>query len=144
MKNRTNRKLTLFQKNRRGNILIENVIFIILNVVFLAILAGFIYKQGNGVTVLEQSYAKNIALLIDSAKPITEMTLSMEDAFKLAKKNKIPNEEIVTINGNIVTVKLSSDSGYQYSFFNNVDATAYPDIFPKENYIIKINGYIYE
>lgn len=128
-------------KSKRGSILIENVIFIVLNVVFLAILAGFIYKQGSGLIVLEQAYAKNIALLIDSAKPITEMNLKMDDAFKLAQKNGINREQIVTINGNVVTVKLSSDSGYKYSFFNNVDVTTYPDIFPKNNYLIKINGY---
>jgi hypothetical protein len=128
-------------KNKVGSILIENVIFIILNVVFLAILAGFIYKQGNGAIVLEQSYAKNIALLIDSAKPITEMNLKMDDAFNLAKKNGVNREEIVTINENGVTVKLSPDSGYKYSFFNDVDVTVYPDIFPKTNYLIKINGY---
>jgi hypothetical protein len=130
-----------FPKNRKGNILPENVIFIILNLLFLTILIGFISKQGNGAIVLEQSYAKNIALLIDSAKPITEMTLDMKDAFNLAKKNGIPLEEIVKIDGNTVTVKLSSGGGYQYSFFNNVEVTAYPDILPNQNYIIKINGY---
>jgi len=126
---------------KRGTILLENIIFIILNLVFLTILILFLFRQGSGAIVLEQSYAKNIALLVDSAKPITEMKLNMEDAMNLAEKNGVAREEIVKINGNVVTVKLSSKGGYQYSFFNSVDVTAYPDVSPEKNYIIKINGY---
>jgi hypothetical protein len=129
------------KKKKQGTILVENVIFIVLNLLFLIILILFLYRQGNGAVVLEQSYAKNIALLIDSAKPITEMKLNMEDAFSLAQKNGVKPEDIVKINENIVTVKLSDKGGYQYSFFNNVDVTTYPDISPNKNYIIKINGY---
>ena len=130
-----------WRDNKSGTILIENVIFIVLNILFLVILILFLYRQGNGAIVLEQSYAKNIALLIDSAKPITEMKLNMDDAFTLAQKNGVKPEDIVKITGNIVTVKLSDKGGYQYSFFNNVDVTTYPDISPNKNYIIKINGY---
>jgi hypothetical protein len=126
---------------KKGTILVENVIFIVLNILFLTILILFLYRQGNGAVVLEQSYAKNIALLIDSAKPITEMKLNMDDAFTLAGKNGVNPEDIVKINGNIITVKLSDKGGYQYSFFNNVDVTVYPDVSPNKNYIIKINGY---
>jgi len=121
-------------------ILLENTIFIILNLAFLTILVLFLLKQGSGVIVLEQSYAKNIALLIDEGKPITEMKLNMEDAMNLAEKNGVAREEIVKITDNIITVKLTPNGGYQYSFFNDVDVTAYPDVFPEKNYIIKING----
>jgi len=126
---------------KRGSLLVENVIFIVLNLIFITILAFFIFRQGNGAIVLEQSYAKNIALLIDTAKPITEMKLNMEDAMTLAEKNGVRREEIVTKKGNVITVKLSKQGGYQYSFFNNVDVSIYPDVVPEKNYIIKINGY---
>lgn len=128
-------------KNKRGNVLIENVIFIILNLIFLCLLEVFIIKQTNSSSLLEQSYAKNIALLIDSAIPVTEIVLDMDDAFKLADKNNVLREDIVRIAGNSVEIKLSSKEGYKYSFFKNVDVTAYPDIFPENKYIIKINGY---
>lgn len=135
-------KPTIFlTKNRRGTILIENIIFIILNLAYLSILVLFLFRQGNGAIALEQSYAKNIALLIDSSKPVMEMKLNMEDAMNLAEKNGIAIEDIVKIAGNIITVKLSSKGGYEYSFFNEVDVTAYPDVSPEKNYIIKINGY---
>ena len=119
----------------------ENVIFIVLNLVFLSILILFIYIQGNGAVLLEQSYAKNIALLIDSGKPVMDLKINMKDAFDLAEKNKVSPEDIVSIEGNLVIVKLSDKGGYKYSFFNDVDVSVYPDIFPNPNYIIKINGY---
>lgn len=131
----------LLPQSRSGQILLENVIFIILNLAYLTILVLFLFRQGSGAIVLEQSYAKNIALLIDSSKPITEMKMNMEDAIDLAVKNGVSREEIVKINNNIVTVKLSTKGGYSYSFFNHVDVTSYPDVFPEKNYIIKINGY---
>jgi hypothetical protein len=130
-----------FSKNHKGTILIENLVFIILNILFLTILILFLARQGNGAIVLEQSYAKNIALLIDAGRPVMEMKLNMEDAMNLAEKNGVKREEIVKIKGNTITVKLSSKGGYSYSFFNNVDATAYPDIPSEKNYIIMINGY---
>jgi len=126
---------------KRGTILVENVIFIVLNLVFLSILILFINMQGSGAVLLEQSYAKNIALLIDSAQPVTDLKLNMRDAFALAEKNGINPEDIVKIDENVVIVKLSSQGGYKYSFFNDVDVSVYPDIFPNKNYIIKINGY---
>lgn len=141
-RNKKSLQLTIFQKkNRKGQLLLDNIIFIILNLAVATILTLFLLRQGSGIIVLEQSYAKNIALLIDEGKPVTEMKLNMQDAFDLAQKNGIAREDIVKITGNIVTVKLSSKGGYQYSFFNNLDATAYPDLSPAPNYIIKINGY---
>lgn len=127
--------------NKKGTLLVENVIFIILNLLFLAIVILFLVKQGSGAILLEQSYAKNIALLIDSAKPVMELRLNMDKGIELAEKNGVSIDEIVQINGNIVKVKLSEEGGYEYSFFNNVDVTVYPDIVPNPYYIIKINGY---
>jgi hypothetical protein len=128
--------------NKRGNLLIENVIFILLNFVFLAIMVLFLFRQGSGTVVLEQSYSKNIALLIDSAKPGTEMRINMEDAMKLAEGNGVKREEIIKISGNIIVVRLTQKGGYQYSFFNDVNVSVYPDENPAEKYyIIKINRY---
>jgi len=113
-------------ENKRGTILIENIIFIVINLLFLAILVLFIARQGSGAIDLEQAYAKQIALLIDSAKPVSILELNMDEALKVSGKNGIPFDSIVQITGNEVFVKLSEKSGYGYSFFNDVDATAYP------------------
>ncbi len=133
---------------KKGELLISNIIFIVLNLVFLAILIVFIVKQGSGAIVLEQSYAKQIALLIDSAKPITEVRMDMKEGIEKAKneigEERIKNKEVVKITGNLVTVKITDKGGYSYNFFNDVDATAYPEIVNGEFtgfYIIKINNY---
>jgi hypothetical protein len=124
-------------KEKRGNILTGNVIFIILSLVFLSLLILFIFRQGAGINTLEQSYSKQIALLIDSAKPGMKITLDMEDAKNSGgdwfKKNY---PKSVRVNGNIVTVQLSEKSGYEYSFFNDVKPSF--DIYPEGKIFILI------
>ena len=107
-------------KYKKGDILIEDIIFLILNLAFLSILVLFILKQGLGVIVLEEFYAKQTALLIDSSEESSRLMLDVSEGVEIGEKNGIPPSEIISINGNIVTVKLSEDSGYSYSFFNDV------------------------
>jgi hypothetical protein len=119
---------------RKGTILVENVIFIILNLMFLAILVLFLVKQGSGAIVLEQAYSKQIAMLVDSANPVMLIKIDMEKGKNLAEENGINFNDVVSINGNLVRVKLSNGEGYTYSFFNNVDVSAYADRDDKGNY----------
>ena len=123
---------------KKAQILVENVVFIILNLIFLTILILFIYSKSGSEALLEEKYAKQIALIIDSAKPQMEIHLNMEDAIKKAK-NKWGEDKIgkiVSISGNTVTVKLREKGGNSYSFFNDVDVSAYQD---KENYVITVS-----
>ena len=85
--------------------------------------------------VLEEKYAKQIALIIDSAKPGMEISLNMEDAVEKAN-DKEWKGKIVSISDNIVTVKLTDGGGYSYSFFNNVGLS--------KNYHYAIDGKEYE
>jgi hypothetical protein len=112
---------------KRGEILIGNIVFILINLIFISLLILFLLRQGNGVIVLEQLYAKEIALTIDYAEPVMLIKLDMERGMKLAKKNGIDFDDVVKIEGNIVRVKLSDNSEYTYSFFNDIKAGAYPD-----------------
>jgi hypothetical protein len=127
--------------NKRGAILVENIVFIVLNLIFLTILVMFLMRQGGGAVVMEQGYAKEIALMIDAAQPGMEIHFDMEDAKELAKKNGFEPDEIVKKQDNIITVKLSKDSGYSYSFFNDVDVSVFSDAVNTNAYVIKINGY---
>ena len=115
---------SLAAKNRKGNILTENVIFIILNIAFLSILIVFIFSRAGSAAVLEEKYAKEIALAIDSARPGMIIYLDMSDAIKAAGKNGLGPNGLVKIDGNIVTVDLQGKGGYSYSFFNDVDASS--------------------
>jgi hypothetical protein len=136
-----------YKKNKKANILMENIIFIVLNLVFLSILILFLFSNIGNVAVLEEKYSKQIALIIDSSKPKMEISINMEDAFEESKdewgEEKIDEVikkygELIVINENIVTVKLKDGKGYSYSFFNDVKADAY---YAQDNkqYIITIN-----
>jgi hypothetical protein len=129
---------------KRGQILAENVIFIILNLLFLTILLLFIHSKTGGEFLLEEKYAKQIALMIDSSKPKTTIYLNMEDAIEKAKGNGIDPREIVKIQGSVVTVKLREKGQYSYSFFNNVKVSSNLDTSnPKEpkEYVFIISEY---
>jgi len=113
--------------NKRGTILVENVVFIIINLIFLSLLVIFLLKQSSGAIVLEQTYSKQIAMLVDSARPVMVIKMDMEKGRKVAEKNGIDFNNVVKIDGNIVQVKLSSKAGYTYAFFNDVDVSAYAE-----------------
>ncbi|MCW8965125.1 MAG: hypothetical protein OQK82_00350 [Candidatus Pacearchaeota archaeon] len=128
--------------NNRGEILVENIIFIILNLIFLTVLVMFIARQGEGAVVLEERYAKEIALLIDASQPIMTMQIDMEDAREVAEDNGILFEDILKIENNVVTVKLSEKSGYSYSFFNNVEVTEpFVDATEDDVFVVKVLRY---
>ena len=123
----------------KGNILTENIIFIVLNLAFITILLIFLFSKTESASVLEKKYAKQIALLIDAAEPLMTIHLNMEDALDVAEKENFPAGEIVKITGNLVTVKLREDGGYSYSFFNDVEANANFDTLNKKEYYFVIS-----
>ena len=124
--------------NKKGNILTENIIFIVLNLVFLVILMLFLFSKTGTASVLEEKYAKEIALAIDAAEPAMTIHLNIEDAIEIAEKENFPLGEIVKINENIVTIKLREKGGYSYSFFNDVNVVPNFDNGNKEYYFVVI------
>jgi len=127
------------RNSKRGNILTENVIFIVLNLIFLTILFLFLFSKMGDVGILEEKTAKQIALIIDSAKPGMEISLSIKDAVEKANKENREGK-IVFIEGNIVTVQLKEGKGYSYSFFNDVELNKnyhYADEGNEYNFIVE-------
>ena len=121
---------------KRGSILIEKVLFIILNLVFLTILILFLSKQGAGATVLEKTYSKQIALMLDASKPGTILKLNLNELKEVSDKKGIAFEDVVKINENLVIVKLSDKGGSTYSFFNDIEVIAFSD---EEYYIFTVD-----
>ena len=121
---------------KRGNILTENIIFIVLNILFLTILVIFLVSKMGGAAVLEEKYAKQIALIVDSAEPGMTIHLNMEDAIEKAEEEGWDTANIVIRNQNIITVKLREKGGYSYSFFNDVEVNVNPDIRNKEYFFV--------
>lgn len=107
--------------NKKGNILTQNIIFIILNLVFLSILVIFLFSKMGSAAVLEEKYAKQIALILDSAEPGMIISLNMEDAIKIAKKENRNLDDVISVQDNVVTVQLREKGSYSYSFFNDLD-----------------------
>ena len=110
-------------RNKKGeSFVFELVIFIILNIVFSSLLIVFAVRSGNGTLIYEQSYAKQIGLLIDQAKPEMTLFVDMTKANEVAEKNK-KNDELVKIDNEKgeILVSLSSKGGYSYSYFTDYD-----------------------
>jgi hypothetical protein len=130
-------------KNKRGNILTQNIIFIVLNLIFFAILVIFLFSKTGSAAVLEEKYAKQIALIIDAAEPGMIISLNMEDAIKIAEKEKQDLDNIVSVRDNVVTVQLREKEYYSYSFFNDIDVSIYPNSSaqPVKEYIIFMGNY---
>lgn len=106
-------------RDKNGQILTENLIFIILNLVFLSILILFIYSKMSGPALMEEQYSKQIALLIDASKTPTLIKLDMKEAFLKAKGNGVLVENVVTLTNNVVNVNIAGKKGYDYSFFRD-------------------------
>jgi hypothetical protein len=130
-------------KKRGSTLLTENVIFIILNVTFIAILVIFLVSKSSNTALMEEKYAKEIAMAIDASSPVMQISINMADAISAAKKGLGEKnlDQMVKFDGNIVTVKLGDDKGYSYSFFNNVNITGgYVDA-AKNQYVLFIKKY---
>jgi len=110
-------------KNKKGEMLHETVIFVILNIIFFVVMMLFINLQSSSIHLMEEEHAKQIALLIDSSRPDTNINVFMGEFFARAEKNKINrvNSVIIDNEKNLVIVKGSEDSSFEYGFFNDVN-----------------------
>lgn len=132
---------------KKGNILTENIIFIILNLAFIGIIVLFISLKTGDAAVLEEVYAKQIAMMIDAAKPGMIISLDMKEGVEKLEKEKNKKideltkeeiESIVKVQGNIVSVSLRKDKSYSYSFFNDVNVNSYINTENNEEFIFVI------
>ena len=113
--------------NRRGErdgVLMANIMYIIVFVIFLGLMYSFVSSQREGASIWEDYYAKEICKIIDFAKPGDSITLDVHKATEIAKKNELRSfSEIFMIDNaeNEVCVKLSRGRMSCYSYFNDVD-----------------------
>lgn len=109
----------------------ENLIFIVLNTIFFVIFFVFVARASTGAAFYEQLYAKQISLLIDSAKPGMNIEIDVSKLVKLAKKNKLENWQAfdcVQVNKEKqeITVK-ASQKQYTFLYFNSLKFNFYYD-----------------
>lgn len=107
--------------NKKGeDFSLEEIVFIIVNILFFVSLLLFVRNTSNGAFVTEQFYAKQIALLIDSSNPGTRISIDISEAYNVAKGNKMDLNHIIQFEKNKVVVGLSGSRIYAYNYFNNV------------------------
>ena len=107
-------------KNRKGDVEVLNstIIFLILNVLFFAGMFLFVVEKTNSHAVLEEVYAKKIALLIDNAEKGITMNIDVKELYEAAKENNYPAGQVININNeeNKVTMKVKEGTGYGHSY----------------------------
>lgn len=111
---------------------------IIIHLIFFTLLSAFIFVKSDDSSRIEEAYAKKIALILDAAKPGMEVSIDMQKAIQ--ENNPDYVGKIVSIEGNLVTVKLNEKGGYSYSFFNDVELTKkyfYPSDGNEFNFIVE-------
>ncbi|MEK6935378.1 MAG: hypothetical protein AABW67_01185 [Nanoarchaeota archaeon] len=113
------------EKNKKANITLETIIFILLNLVFFVVMLVFAYSSGDKEFVYEQTLAKEVALIIDNAKPNTIISLDIDKYADLAEKNKQHMEKIIQLNKkeNSVEVNLKQKGGYSYQYFSDYEVS---------------------
>ncbi|MEM3405541.1 MAG: hypothetical protein QW117_01040 [Candidatus Pacearchaeota archaeon] len=131
--------------NKKGQQLLEeNIIFLILNMIIFVTLLIFVYNSSNGKLIDEQYYAKEIALLINSAEPNTTIYFDLSYLYKKyekeIEKGILKKENLIKINNEkgIVYFSLNPQTYYSYYFFNNVKINTY---FEDNHLILKIESY---
>jgi len=102
---------------KRASIPMENIVFLILTLIFFVTLMVFVGKSSTSASIYEEIYAKKIALLIDRAKPDTYIYIDISKIVEIAKKNNIKPEDIFEIKDNYVKVNVGF--GYSFKYFNN-------------------------
>ena len=114
------KKRNFFKNKKADTIVFETVIFILLNLIFFVVMLVFARSSGSLASVYEETYAKQIALLIDNAKPEMSILVPMDNLIKIAEKEGKSAEEIVILDGeeNIVIVSLKKKGGFKYQYFS--------------------------
>ena len=108
------------KKGEGQDILYPQVLFTLLNLIFFSLLLVFVSNSSEGALVYEESYAKQIALLIDKAEGSTTFFVDFEKGLEIAEKNKIlQSENLVRISNNEIVVKLSDSEGYRMKYFSD-------------------------
>ena len=112
----------IFLNKKATDSLMETVVYTIVIAAFFAAMLLFVSRAGSGATLVEQIYAKQIALAIDKAKPGTIIEMDTSKLYEVARKNKFTGKVInIDNDNNKVQVKLVDGKGYEFNFFNSAD-----------------------
>ena len=112
------------RENKRGDgsdLTYSLTVFLILMAVMTSASLYYLYSSSSITGIYERAYSKQIALILNSAKPGTEIKLEFDGMREIAAEHKY-NGAIVSIKPkeNLIFVQLSPKSGYSYQFFTDL------------------------
>ena len=111
-----------FKSNRKGmTTLLVLVVFLVLVFSFVAIMVTFIDYSGSRTLIYEQSYAKQIALIIDNSRPEMAVLLDVSEGLEVAKKQDVDLSKSFVLKDGRVLVDLGRSGGYSYEYFSDYD-----------------------
>jgi hypothetical protein len=107
---------------KKADLNYDQIALIVMVLVFSMIFLMFIGRYSNNSLIYEQTYSKQIALFIDSAKPNTTIVLEVNDLIDVAKSNNKKFDDIFKVSEfNEVIVSLDDRGGYGYKFYTDRD-----------------------
>ncbi len=104
-------------------VIFPQVIFIIANVIIFFLLISFVYRASSGALVYEQVYAKEISLILDNAKPNTNVSIDFSKGFEISEKNGWGQgdfNKLVNVSDSKVHVSLAKEGGYYSMYFSDL------------------------
>ena len=124
---------SLFNIKKRGSaedVMWPEVVWIILFLIYAVVFVIFIKDSIYGAAAYEDIYAKKIALIIDGARPGTDVKVEVTDAFKVAEKTKKSRERAMSesfsidkINNNVKVSLGSRTGGTLYYYFSDYNVS---------------------
>ncbi|MBM3233058.1 hypothetical protein FJZ18_02740 [Candidatus Pacearchaeota archaeon] len=109
-------------KRGASDILHSTIAFIFILLLFTFGMWYYIYQQKSGASVWEDYYAKQLTIVMNSARPGDIIVLDVHKATEIAQKASVSFESIFLISDQETCVRLSQGRKTCYSFFNRVDA----------------------
>ena len=114
-------KRGVLSSKRASNVLYYSITFLIVVLLFAGAIFYFIKNSSSGALIYEETYSKQISLLIDKSRPGTNISINFEKPLKVAEQNNFDKNKIVSFDPEKgeVTVKLNDRSGYKTKYFSN-------------------------
>jgi len=120
------------EKRGAVNIGMDVIIYLIIVTSVFLIMLWFVNSYSNGSAFYEDFYSKEIANIINNAKPGMEFKIDITPVAVIAAKNGKPVKDTVYVNNvnNEVIVSSRLNSGTSFNFFNDVDVIYSPPESP--------------
>ncbi|MBX4211924.1 hypothetical protein KW787_00510 [Candidatus Pacearchaeota archaeon] len=112
----------LNKKGSVGEIIKDNVVYLIITALVVLMIGSYLYVQNNGAGIWGSFYAQEIVSIVNQAQVGDSITIDVGRATRIAKRNGVPFESIFSVipASNELCISLSTSGKNCLSYFNNV------------------------